>query len=113
MDWLFVVCGSILRFLPLWLDVRSVWQEDHGLCNQFADSGKSTAFAYRKNNSFHQQYFQGFWVVILFGKYVEYLYIARLLTGLGGGGIFSLIPTYVSEISEDRLVSVAMKSLSE
>jgi MFS family permease len=34
---------------------------------------------------------------------VFYLYVARVLAGLAGGGVFVLIPLYVSEISDDSI----------
>lgn len=36
----------------------------------------------------------------MFAKDVTTLYIARILIGIGGGGVFVLVPLYVSEISE-------------
>lgn len=35
---------------------------------------------------------------------VYYLYVARFLSGVVGGGAFFLVPVYVSEIADDKLV---------
>uniref|UniRef100_A0A1A9W0R8 Major facilitator superfamily (MFS) profile domain-containing protein n=1 Tax=Glossina brevipalpis TaxID=37001 RepID=A0A1A9W0R8_9MUSC len=42
------------------------------------------------------------WWIIPFAQNSLHLCLARLLGGLGGGGIFSVIPLYVTEFSEDR-----------
>lgn len=34
---------------------------------------------------------------------VEHLYVARFLSGLSTGGVFALVPLYVSEISDARI----------
>lgn len=46
--------------------------------------------------------FQGFWLCIMFGRYVYHLYFARFLAGCTGGGLFVCIPLFVAEIAEDR-----------
>ncbi|XP_037038802.1 facilitated trehalose transporter Tret1-like [Bradysia coprophila] len=45
----------------------------------------------------------GFWLCIMFGRYVYHLYLARLLAGCAGGGLYVCIPLFVSEIAEDRI----------
>ncbi|EDS32412.1 sugar transporter [Culex quinquefasciatus] len=45
----------------------------------------------------------GFWACVAFGGFVEVLYAARLLAGLGAAGVFLLVPLYVTEIAEDRI----------
>lgn len=47
--------------------------------------------------------FQISWLLIIFAQNVIYLYIARFLGGLAGGGVFVLIPCYVAEIAEDKI----------
>lgn len=44
------------------------------------------------------------WILTEFGVYPWQLYIARVLSGLGSGGAFSLVPLYVSEICEPQWV---------
>lgn len=46
--------------------------------------------------------FQISWLLIWFAQNVYYLYAARTLSGIVGGGIFILIPLYLSEIASDR-----------
>lgn len=45
---------------------------------------------------------QAFWLCIMFGRYVQHLYIARIFAGITGGGIFVCIPLFVAEISDDQ-----------
>lgn len=42
-----------------------------------------------------------FWLTVLFADRLEYLYAARVLAGLAGGGTSIAIPLYVSEIADD------------
>lgn len=39
--------------------------------------------------------------LMAFGQIVELFYVARLITGLGLGGVFTVLPNYIGEISED------------
>lgn len=39
----------------------------------------------------------------MLGSSVEVLLVGRFLAGLGAGGVFVLVPLYVSEISEDKV----------
>lgn len=43
-----------------------------------------------------------FWIIIYFGDTFYYVFFARLLGGLTGGGFQSGVVTYVSEISNDK-----------
>lgn len=54
------------------------------------------------NTNLFNFFLQGFWLCIIFGRYVYHLYVARLLAGCTGGGLFVCIPLFVAEISEDR-----------
>lgn len=38
----------------------------------------------------------------MFARNVEYLYIARILAGFTGGGIYVCIPLFVAEIADQR-----------
>lgn len=42
------------------------------------------------------------WIMIAFGRDMICLLIARLLGGIGGGGIFVVLPMYISEITQDN-----------
>ncbi|KAJ6641824.1 Facilitated trehalose transporter Tret1 [Pseudolycoriella hygida] len=42
-------------------------------------------------------------LLIIFAKSFAFLYVSRILSGLGCGATFVALPIYVSEISEDRL----------
>lgn len=50
------------------------------------------------------EYLQIAWVLIIVATDPYYLYAARFLAGLGGGGIFVVTPIYVAEIADDQLV---------
>ncbi|XP_055838936.1 facilitated trehalose transporter Tret1-like [Episyrphus balteatus] len=41
-----------------------------------------------------------FWVLIMFANDVYYLYIARILGGISGGGLFGILPIFVAEIAD-------------
>ncbi|XP_055636854.1 facilitated trehalose transporter Tret1-like [Toxorhynchites rutilus septentrionalis] len=43
------------------------------------------------------------WVVVLFASDLTMIYAFRILGGFAGGGTFSIVPMFVSEISEDRI----------
>ncbi|XP_031634206.1 facilitated trehalose transporter Tret1-like [Contarinia nasturtii] len=43
------------------------------------------------------------WTLVLFAKNVFYLYASRALNGFVGGGVFVIIPTFLSEIAVDRV----------
>lgn len=43
------------------------------------------------------------WVVVLFASDLTMIYTFRILGGFAGGGTFSVIPLFVSEISEDKI----------
>lgn len=43
------------------------------------------------------------WVVVIFASDLTMIYTFRILGGFAGGGTFSVIPLFVSEISEDRI----------
>ena len=38
----------------------------------------------------------------MFGSTIEHVYLGRFMAGLTGGGVFVLVPLYVSEIAEDK-----------
>lgn len=39
----------------------------------------------------------------MYAKNANYLYVARFIHGFAGGGIFVIVPVYISEIAEDRI----------
>lgn len=41
-------------------------------------------------------------LLLVLGTHYYYIYVARFLFGLAGGGIFILVPIFVSEISHER-----------
>lgn len=41
---------------------------------------------------------------MLFAQNVYYMYANRILCGFYGGGVFVIVPTYLSEIANDRCV---------
>lgn len=41
-----------------------------------------------------------FWMLLVFSKYVEHLYAARLFAGFTGGGLFVVLPVFVAEIAD-------------
>lgn len=43
------------------------------------------------------------YLLILIALDVEFLYVSRFLSGFGGGGVFVLVPLFVTEISEDQV----------
>lgn len=43
-------------------------------------------------------------VLLAIGTSAYYVYAARILFGLAGGGVFTLVPIFVSEISHERFV---------
>lgn len=42
------------------------------------------------------------WLLILFGTSSKYLLLARVLGGLSGGGAFTVVPVFISEIADDE-----------
>lgn len=42
------------------------------------------------------------WALIAFTSQLHYLYMARFLIGMSGGGIIVVIPLFVTEISDDK-----------
>lgn len=42
------------------------------------------------------------WTLMLFAQNVYYLYAARVLCGIVGGGIFVITPAYLAEIANDK-----------
>lgn len=58
---------------------------------------------------FFQLNFQMSWLLVYFagtkvvpGTFVYHLYAARILNGIVGGGLFVMIPLFLSEIASDR-----------
>ena len=45
--------------------------------------------------------FQLWWLIAIFTSTPEFLLLGRFLSGLTAGGVFVLVPLYISEISED------------
>lgn len=45
-------------------------------------------------------------VLLIVGNHYYYIYVARFLFGLAGGGSFIMIPMFVSEISHERYVKL-------
>lgn len=54
------------------------------------------------NKFLYKLSFQIFWVIVLFARQVEYLYMGRILAGFTGGGIYVCIPLFVAEIADQR-----------
>ncbi|XP_031622892.1 facilitated trehalose transporter Tret1-like [Contarinia nasturtii] len=46
------------------------------------------------------------WLLILYGQNVFHLYASRILSGFVGGGIFVIVPAFLSEIAVDRVRGV-------
>lgn len=42
------------------------------------------------------------WLLMLFAQNVYYLYAARILCGVLGGGVFVVTPAYLAEIADDK-----------
>lgn len=42
------------------------------------------------------------WALLLFGRSVWVMYVARFTAGVGGGIIYTVVPMYVAEIAEVR-----------
>lgn len=45
-----------------------------------------------------------FWCIIMFGDRFYHILIARLISGLLGGGFYSCVVVFISEISNDKQV---------
>jgi MFS family permease len=43
------------------------------------------------------------WLFIYYAKSPFYLITSRVLAGIAGGGLYAVIPSYISEISDDRV----------
>ncbi|XP_055376001.1 facilitated trehalose transporter Tret1-like [Condylostylus longicornis] len=43
------------------------------------------------------------WTAVIFGRRIIHLCVARFLGGFAASGVFSLVPVYVTEISQDRI----------
>lgn len=43
------------------------------------------------------------WLIIVYAQTPILIIISRILMGLMGGGIFAVIPNYISEISDDKV----------
>lgn len=43
------------------------------------------------------------WLLIIFAENVYYLYAARMLIGFVGGGLYVIMPMFLSEIASDRV----------
>lgn len=42
------------------------------------------------------------WFMVLYAQNIYYLYVSRLMNGMVGGGVYIVIPVYLSEIADDR-----------
>lgn len=49
--------------------------------------------------------FQLFWLFILNGNYAVDLYVARILAGSTGGGMYICLPLFVAEIADQRFAN--------
>lgn len=47
-------------------------------------------------------FFQLSWLLVYFAQNVYYLYAARLLLGVFGGGSYTIAPLFLSEIAQDQ-----------
>lgn len=47
-------------------------------------------------------FYQFGWLLVLFAQNIYYLYAARLLNGFVGGGFYTIVPQFLSEIAVDR-----------
>lgn len=43
------------------------------------------------------------WLLIYYAQNVYYLYASRILNGFVGGGVFVMVPLFLSEIASDRV----------
>lgn len=43
------------------------------------------------------------WLLIYYARSPFYLIMSRVMSGLGGGGLYSIVPTYISEIADDNV----------
>lgn len=51
------------------------------------------------------------WMLIFCATSVYFLYIARLIAGVGVGAVCTTVPTYISEIAEPRIRGNLLKVL--
>lgn len=49
-------------------------------------------------------------LLLLFGTHPHYVYMARFFYGLSGGGVFTVLPIFVSEISQERCVLICVQT---
>ena len=45
----------------------------------------------------------GYWLCVVFGNSVNFLYFARFLTGMTGGGMVVIIPLYVADVADKEI----------
>lgn len=51
------------------------------------------------------------WICIIFGTHIAYLYVSRVAFGFSTGGLYTLIPLFITEISDERLLdNLSLKS---
>ncbi|XP_055597891.1 facilitated trehalose transporter Tret1-like [Uranotaenia lowii] len=43
-----------------------------------------------------------FWLCVYYGTHVYHLYLARVLAGMGGGGLLRIIPLYIADIADTK-----------
>lgn len=48
------------------------------------------------------------WILIIFARNWFHIFLSRFLGGLSGGGLYIIIPLFISEISDDRFLSLVM-----
>ncbi|XP_055302939.1 facilitated trehalose transporter Tret1-like, partial [Sitodiplosis mosellana] len=51
------------------------------------------------------------WILVLIAPNVYYLYASRLLAGFFGGGVYVIVPLYLSELSNNRIRGALISSL--
>ena len=42
------------------------------------------------------------WIIVIAAPQIEYLYAARFLAGITGGGLFVCVPLFISEVASDQ-----------
>lgn len=48
-------------------------------------------------------------ILVLIGTHYYYIYVARFLFGLAAGGVFIMVPIFVSEITYERYNFIVVK----